>query len=621
TFQVQTGHNEAGEIYDGGSGSNSLSLFSNDPASVFDFTDDTLTGLDRLRLLALSSPPEGGGTVRLTEGQAEGFVEFEKFSGTAPVVIEVALDTETLGLDSALVTGFTGIDRFEITGDGSAEFIAAPNANTHVRAGTGADNIVGGTGDDTIEGGAGTDGMNGGGGVNTLSYASAGAGVTVTLDLGTITSGGDNGDIFDSFSNFQNFIGTEFDDVIRTAGVGPDNTVHALGGNDFIRGFDGDDSLDGGADNDTIEGDSGQDTILGGAGNDEIRVDSNTDPVNTDHIDGGDDTDRLTYFSFGPGTVDLRGATILSIEELDGSFGTGATTLQLVGSQFGAGIASDALFRGDTDAGADRTIEIFLDGPNSLSLFDVTFADWDLDDRIIIRGTGAGENIVGSSRDDSVEGGAGNDILHNTGGVDILRGGENNDNFQVGEGADGIGEVYDGGNGTDRINVFGNGGSLFDFRDDVLISIEDLRFMSNAAPFEGGGTVFLSSSQAAGFTLFERSGGTAEARVDITMDGTSLDLSSTSVIGFAPGDRFAITGTGIADTISGSHADDSVEAGDGDDTVEGGLGADSLDGGVGARDMVSYAGSAGPVQVSFASAYALEGDAAGDVLSGFEDLR
>ncbi|MDN8986020.1 hypothetical protein Q0P28_14020, partial [Staphylococcus aureus] len=62
-----------------------------------------------------------------------------------------------------------------------------------------------------------------------------------------------------------------------------------------------------------------------------------------------------------------------------------------------------------------------------------------------------------------------------------------------------------------------------------------------------------------------------------------------------------------------------IDGGAGDDLIAGGAGADTLDGGAGS-DTVSYAASSQAVTVTLNSSSNSGGDAAGDVLSNFENL-
>jgi len=100
------------------------------------------------------------------------------------------------------------------------------------------DTITGDGRDNVIEGGAGNDVIDGGAGLDTASYASASAGVTVSLgsagSLGIATGDGN-----DSLSSIENVIGSDFDDTLTG---GAENNVLSGGlGNDSynVNLFDG----------------------------------------------------------------------------------------------------------------------------------------------------------------------------------------------------------------------------------------------------------------------------------------------------------------------------------------------------------------------------------------------
>ena len=102
-------------------------------------------------------------------------------------------------------------------------------------------------GNDTLDGGDGTD---------TVSYADAAGGVTVSLALDTAQNTGGAGT--DTLTNFENLTGSTHDDTLT--GDDNNNTISGLDGNDTLQGGGGDDTLDGGTGNDTLQGGGGDDT-------------------------------------------------------------------------------------------------------------------------------------------------------------------------------------------------------------------------------------------------------------------------------------------------------------------------------------------------------------------------
>ena len=107
-----------------------------------------------------------------------------------------------------------------------------------------------------MEGGAGGDTLIGGLGIDQLSYAHAGAGVTIDLAAGTATGSDATGD---SYSGFEGVDGSSFADTLT--GDGNANRLNGGAGDDILSGGDG---------NDTIIGGLGADTMVGGAGIDTL---------------------------------------------------------------------------------------------------------------------------------------------------------------------------------------------------------------------------------------------------------------------------------------------------------------------------------------------------------------
>jgi len=96
-----------------------------------------------------------------------------------------------------------------------------------------------------------------------------------------------------------------------------------------------------------------------------------------------------------------------------------------------------------------------------------------------------GLTIDGKEGDDVITGGAGNDTLIGGAGVDQLYGGDGNDTFIVSDNA--VGEVFNGGNGTDTLSVQG---VHINLTDDTLTSIERIEVAD-------GASVIVSVAQAA----------------------------------------------------------------------------------------------------------------------------
>ncbi len=79
-----------------------------------------------------------------------------------------------------------------------------------------------------------------------------------------------------------------------------------------------------------------------------------------------------------------------------------------------------------------------------------------------------------------------------------------------------------------------------------------------------------------------------------------------------------LTGNTSANDLKGAGAADTISGGDGDDSIKGAGGADNLDGGVGV-DTLDYSESTA-VNVNLNSNVVSGGDAAGDTITGFENV-
>jgi Ca2+-binding RTX toxin-like protein len=174
--------------------------------------------------------------------------------------IGVRVDLNVAGAqDTGIGTDtLTGIEGLEGTNDAD-ELFGNADANT----------LMGQDGDDTLDGGGGKDPLDGGAGVDTATYESAPAGVSVDLDAGTATGGAGN----DTLSGIDNLVGSSFADTLF--GDAANNSITGLGGTDRVR-------AKGGADAVNVR-DSGPDTASCGTEVDTAIADrASVDSVNPD---------------------------------------------------------------------------------------------------------------------------------------------------------------------------------------------------------------------------------------------------------------------------------------------------------------------------------------------------
>jgi Ca2+-binding RTX toxin-like protein len=250
-------------------------------------------------------------------------------------------------------------------------------------------------------------------------------------------------------------------------------------------------------------------------------------------------------------------------------------------------------------------------------------------------GGGGGDSLAGDAGAVVLSGGDGDDLLEGAAGGDTLRGGAGADTLRGGPGGT-TGDRLEGGDGDDLLLATGaddSGDSLAELLDgddgrDLLSFREAPGVITSYVAFGGGVyplTVNLRTADLATASVWINASATIlgiaygvnrNVANIVTDPGTGLatieDLEGGAipeVLGGHAGGNL-LRGLGGADTLLGRA---------GDDTLLGGDGADLLDGGEG-RDLASYAEAAAGVTVSLADPSLNAGEAAGDTITGVEDL-
>ncbi|WP_225768420.1 calcium-binding protein [Inquilinus sp. Marseille-Q2685] len=425
----------------------------------------------------------------------------------------------------------------------------------------GIDIINGGAGNDTLSGLGGNDTISGGAGADAMN---GGAGID-TLTYANATAGvgvalntiARGGDAQgDTMSGFENLIGTAFNDQL--AGDSGRNVIRG-GGNDYIQLTGGGDTMDGGA---------GSADII------DLRVWGSALTVN---LAAG----TLTGASTG-------GATLSGLEWILGSgFNDIQTANQAVNTILSGGGGNDTLNG--------------LDGNDQLY----------------------GDNFSGTG------GGNGTDTLNGGNGNDYLEGGRNGDQINGGAGTDTIGYAdFSVGVTVNLATGTATGG---DATGDTYTSIENVTG-SGQADILTGNAAANTLNGAGGADLLDGGAGADVLNGSFSADTATYAASTAAVIvnlltnvnigGHAEGDSLIsienVTGSAFADVINGNAGANVLSGGSGNDALQGGAGADTLAGGAGI-DRASYTTSSAAVVVTVNGA-ASGGDAAGDILSGIENL-
>ncbi|MCA6345608.1 calcium-binding protein [Phenylobacterium sp.] len=202
----------------GGAGADVLTGGDNDDVLVSDFNDAAADRLD-------------GGT-----GQDQ--VSFERY--TSAVSADLRSGSVFYG------DTFVGIEG--LIGSAFNDVLTAGTSGGILQGGLGDDTLSGWSGNDTIEGGGGADRMAGGAGSDTLSYRNAIRGVYIDLTTGEAIGGEAIGD---TFSSFENVVGTRYGDALR--GDGNANRLQGLRGDDWLFASAGADIFDGGEGFDLVD--------------------------------------------------------------------------------------------------------------------------------------------------------------------------------------------------------------------------------------------------------------------------------------------------------------------------------------------------------------------------------
>lgn len=207
-----------------------------------------------------------------------------------------------------------------IDGGAGRDLILGQDGNDRLLGGNDDDEIHGGLGDDLIDGGHGADSLFGDQGIDTLSYASSTAGVNVNLDTGAVSGGYA---FLDNIHNFENPIGSQFDDVLTgTDGIGF-STANGNGeaADNFIQGLGGNDQIFGSLGNDRIEGGTGNDILTGGGDGDAFIFQA-VDQLPFSRIPAPPGDDVITDFQVGVDHMEFQGINTLydlNFQEVNGN--------------------------------------------------------------------------------------------------------------------------------------------------------------------------------------------------------------------------------------------------------------------------------------------------------------
>ena len=351
-------------------------------------------------------------------------------------------------------------------------------------------------------------------------------------------------------TDFEDFLGTPFDDVIDASGT----TVNI----NSMQGAGGADTLMGGSGNDTIFGGDGDDMLFGGLGRDVLRGDAGADT-----LDGGGDLDTTSYRNSPAGVI----VNLSTGTAADDGFGTADTLIGIEcidASDFADVLTGDAGANVIFGRGGDDVIE-GLGGPDTLygnggvDLLSYEHSPAgvraDLGANAFTGGDATGDSVTGF---ENLNGSAFSDVLAGSSAANIIFGGAGNDNINGRDGGDRLlggdgNDTIRGGAGVDQIDAGADNDTVYADTDD-----------DGSGLFTGGtGTDRL---------LVDGSG-----PVDWAIGTASFEIVSGSNLD----DVIDLTGATAGVSISGRGGADMITGGDGGDTINGGAGADTIFGGLG----------------------------------------
>lgn len=368
-----------------------------------------------------------------------------------------------------------------LIGLASNDYIDGRSGDDLIFGGTGNDVLIGGDGNDIISVGDGSlffnsgsvgdhDIADGGAGNDTLSFEYAGElrsdispdifnSFNLGLDGSVIVDLFSGESSFDvrlsplintaTFTNIENVIGTNLDDVLRgdnelagnslIGGLGNDRIL-GFGGNDNLIGGDGDDAVDGGQGDDIIVGGIGEDLVFGGLGDDTLVVSGADQGVVIDVTSG---TAQLSSTIEIPVWADNGGTEEREFSYVQNSGNNPTITLMLTPENIFRVREENIQTREDLELYFEDEFIALLNELNSGTTDEAgvytpgAFEIVQQDSVDVSTTTFSGiENIEGGLGDDEITGNNLNNRINGAGGNDILRGGFGDDIITGGLGDD-----------------------------------------------------------------------------------------------------------------------------------------------------------------------------------------
>ncbi len=598
-FTFAVGENVAGEAVDGGADVDRIALSG---AGLFDFSNDTLSGIEELSMhaggKALFAISQGGpgSAIAVIGDTGANLLQFQGASG----VTNLDLSNWTFAnwgnpgdqiyIQASVVGAFNDVwlgssQRDEMHGEFGNDSLVGGGGNDHLNGSAGADTLVGGVGDD--------------------EYV-----VDSQLDVVVEAAGEGHDVIFSPITYIMSHANVEELFLWTNNAIDGTGNIQAnrITGNDAannLSGAGGADTLVGGLGNDVLSGDAGDDQLIGGLGDDTYHVTDQGDitsevsgqgidtifstanyvmgnNIETMYLQEGTATDGITH-SGGAGLVGNS-----NNNNLTGGVGSDVLLGQGGNDRIDGGIGADNMSGGvgdDTfyvDNIADLTSELAGQG-NDIAFSSINFVlGANVETLYLVEGSSAtdgithaaGAGIVGNSNNNNLTGNSGNDVLLGQGGNDRIDGGIGADNMS-------------GGTGDDTFYV------------------DNIADLTSELAGEGNDTAFSSINFVLGAnveTLYLVEGSAAT-------DGLANEQGS-GIIGNSNDNN--LTGKGGVDVILGGAGGDRIEGGANNDNLNGQTGNDRLIGGIGNDNLTGETGNDFFIYTNIN-----EGGGAGDTITDF----
>ncbi|MDD5159845.1 MAG: calcium-binding protein [Sulfuricurvum sp.] len=374
-------------------------------------------------------------------------------------------------------------------------------------SGTAAIDGTGNALDNTIYSSEGNNVMDGGNGIDTLSYATATAGITINIALTTAQATGGAG--IDTILNFENLTGSNYKDALF--GDAGNDTLNGLSGNDMLMGKYGNDTLNGGAGNDYLNGDLGNDTYF----------------FNT-----GDGKDMILDYNFIQTAVRYGFTKHLTLKAVNAgddtiSFGDGITIDMIDAERDGSNLLLGVRSNGDSnniDQLSDLITVIQFFTTKGSSEF-ISFTDnssfnissWSI-------GTSGDDTLYGTGR---IYGGRGNDLINSSTGNDVLNGGTGADTFV-------FNTVLNARTNKDIITDFSSVDDTIKFENDIFTALTAIgtlsasNFVANATGTAGDANDYILYNTTTGALYYDADGIGSIAATQFALLGTGSHPSITN---------------------------------------------------------------------------------------------